>query len=161
MNDQIKLFEYRFIALHERSIMAVGMVASKKLFLQPLGDMSAIRSLTFGESLLRSAAAVEQSFGGITTRLWDDPFEWTLPEELSTSEKIKSYLHVVEETRKKGFRSFASDADLMKQIPAPEDLTSIFELLLQTLARAEHFQGRALAILRMIADAPLPRKLYP
>ena len=37
-----------------------------------------------GEYILRSAAAVEQTFGGITTRLWDDPFEWTLPEALST-----------------------------------------------------------------------------
>jgi hypothetical protein len=161
MNDQIKLFEYRFTALHERSIMAVGLVESEKLFLQPLGDISAIRSLTFGESLLRSAAAVEQTFGGLTTRLWDDPFEWTLPEELSTSEKIKSYLNEVEETRKKGFRSLTSDADLMRQIPAPENLTPILELLLQTLARAEHYQGRAFAVLQLISEHQIPRRLLP
>jgi hypothetical protein len=31
-----------------------------------------------GEQVLRSAAIVEQSFGGLTANLWDDPFEWTL-----------------------------------------------------------------------------------
>jgi len=140
-------------------MMAVGLAAPEKLFLQPFENIDSTRSFTFGEALLCSAAAVEQAFGGITTRLWDDPFEWTLPEELSTTEKIRSYLNEVEETRKKGFRSFTSDADLMKRIPAPENLTPIFELLLQTLARAEHYQGRAFAILRMISEGPLPRGL--
>ena len=49
--------------------------------------------------LLRSAAAVEQTFGGITTRLWDDPFEWTLPEKLSSTDLLIGYLNEVEQTR--------------------------------------------------------------
>jgi hypothetical protein len=32
------------------------------------------------EQILRSARIVEQVSGGITANLWDDPFEWTLPE---------------------------------------------------------------------------------
>jgi len=115
------------------------------------------RSGTFGEYLLRSAGAVEQTFGGITARLWDDPFEWTLPEELSTTEKINEYLLEVEETRVRGFRFFASDADLAKQLPAPEKLFSIFELLLTTLARAENFQGRAVAVFQLLTGTPPPR----
>lgn len=110
-----------------------------------------------GEYLLRSAAGVEQTFGGITVRLWDDPFEWTLPEALSTRDKIIEYLDEVETTRKKGFAYFTSDADLVRRIPAPERLTPIFELLLDTTSRAEHFQGRAFAIFQVFSSAKLPR----
>lgn len=115
------------------------------------------RSASFGEYLLRSAGAVEQTFGGITARLWDDPFEWTLPEELSTNHKIAGYLNEVESARIRGFAFFQTDADLAKLIPAPEEMVSIHELLLATLARAENFQGRALAVLHLLAGTPLPR----
>ena len=110
-----------------------------------------------GEYILRSAAAVEQTCGGITTRLWDDPFEWTLPEKLSTRERVIEYLNEVEDTRRSAFRFFTSDSDLSKQIPAPEKLRSIFDLVLETLARSEHYQGRALAIFQMLSDKKLPR----
>lgn len=112
---------------------------------------------SFGEYILRSAGAVEQTFGGITTRLWDDPFEWTLPEELSTPTAVTEYLDEVERTRLTGFGFFTSDGDLRKQIPAPEKLRSIFDLLLETLARAEHYQGRAFAVFQMLSDEKLPR----
>ena len=91
------------------------------------------------------------------TRLWDDPFEWTLPEELSTNEKILEYFAEVEATRMKGFTFFTSDEDLRREIPAPEKLQTIFEILLETLARAEHFQGRAFAVFQMFSDEKLPR----
>ena len=110
-----------------------------------------------GEYLLRSAGAVEQTFGGITTRLWDDPFEWTLPEKLSTPIAVLEYLDEVERTRLAGFGFFTSDGDLQKQIPAPEKLRSLFDLLLETLARAEHYQGRAFAVFQMLSDKKLPR----
>ena len=100
---------------------------------------------------------VEKTFGGITTRLWDDPFEWTLPEQLSTSALILEYLDEVEETRKKGFKFFNSDEDLRREMPAPEKLKSIFGILLGTIARAEHFQGRAFAVFGMFSDEKLPR----
>ena len=109
-----------------------------------------------GEYILRSAGAVEQTFGGITSRLWDDPFEWTLPEELSTTDKISDYLNEVEATRQKGFAFFTSDEDLKREMPAPEKLKSICEILLETIARAEHFQGRAFAVFQMYSDEKLP-----
>jgi len=47
---------------------------------------------SLGENLLRSAATLEQTFGGLTANLWDDPFEWTLPETLSSVELVNEYL---------------------------------------------------------------------
>jgi hypothetical protein len=40
--------------------------------------------------ILRSAAAIEQMCGGLTANLWDDPFEWTLPETLSNADRLSS-----------------------------------------------------------------------
>jgi hypothetical protein len=42
-------------------------------------------------------------------------------------------------------------------MPAPEKLKTIFEILLETVARSEHFQGRAFAIFQMFSDEKLPR----
>jgi len=133
------------------------MIPNEKLFWKPREIKETYGMFSCGEYILRSAGAVEQTFGGITTRLWDDPFEWTLPEELSTVEKFTEYLAEVEETRKKGFAFFNSDEDLLRELPAPEKLKSIFEILLDALARAEHFQGRAFAVYQMFSDKKLPR----
>ena len=46
------------------------------------------------EQVLKSARIVEQTFGGITANLWDDPFERTLPETL-TSRTGGGGLHLV------------------------------------------------------------------
>jgi hypothetical protein len=106
---------------------------------------------------LRSAGKVEQTFGGIMIRLWDDPFEWTLPEKLSSVNLILEYLAEVEETRRRGLSLMTTDEDLQREMPAPEKLKTIFEILLDTIARAEHFQGRAFATFQMFSDEKLPR----
>jgi hypothetical protein len=124
----------------------VEKIPSDKLYWQPLETNALFPVNSCGEYILRSAAAVEQTFGGIMTKLWDDPFEWTLPEQLTNNQAVLKYLGEVEETRKKGFLFFTADEDLKKQIPAPEKLKTIFEILLETIARAEHFQGRAFAV---------------
>ena len=146
----IEIFDAEFRRIHERSCELAALIPDDKLFLKPTSG-----TYSCGEYLLRSAAAVEQTFGGITARLWDDPFEWTLPEELATSGKILEYLKEVESTRNKGFDFFRSDAELSRQIPAPLEFTSIFELLLQTISRASHFQGRATAVFQMLSPAEL------
>ena len=153
MPTQRDLFDRRFRALHERSKQACETIAPEMLFARP----TAVGDGSFGEYLLRSAGAVEQTFGGITSRLWDDPFEWTLPEELSSREKFIEYLEEVEATRRRGFSFFGSDADLGKRLAAPDDLRSIFDILLETLARAEHFQGRAFGVFRILMKVPPPR----
>jgi hypothetical protein len=110
-----------------------------------------------GEQILRSAAVVEQTFGGLTTNLWDDPFEWTLPENLSTPEKILDYLAEVEATRKRGFELFRSDDDLLREIMAPAGATQLRALLLDTLERARHYLESTKATLGVVrAEAPKP-----
>ena len=158
MKSQIDLFDRQFLDVHSRSSELLKLIPDDKLFWRPRESKQTYRMFSCGEYILRSAGAVEQTFGGITTRLWDDPFEWTLPEELSTTALMTEYLAEVEATRRKGFALFKSDDDLRREMPAPEKLKSIFEILLETVARAEHFQGRAFAILQMITDGKLPRR---
>jgi hypothetical protein len=100
---------------------------------------------------LRSAAAVEQTFGGINSNLWDDPFEWTLPEQLSTPAAVLAHLDEVESVRRHAFASFTDDSCLMKAVAAPSGLVILAELLLKTLTRAEHYQTQARSILRLLS----------
>ena len=91
-----------------------------------------------GEQALRSARVVEQTFGGITANLWDDPFEWTLPENLTTPEKLVEYFDEVETTRRRGFESLTTDDDLMKEVMTPAGKMQLASLFLETLVRARH-----------------------
>jgi hypothetical protein len=93
-------------------------------------------SQSVGDCVLRCAAVIEQAFGGITANLWDDPFEWTLPEYLSTPEKIIAHLKEVEETRSRAFVSFENDASLFKQIAVPSGIRLLLDLIQETLTRA-------------------------
>jgi hypothetical protein len=113
--------------------------------------------VSVGENVLRCAAAVEQTFGGITSNLWDDPFEWTLPEYLSTSAKVIDHLAEVEQTRKRAFSSFDIDACLLKQVATPAGGTRpLGDLLLETLVRAAGYQGRAVAALKFLSGISTP-----
>jgi len=93
---------------------------------------------------------VEQVFLGLTRRLWDDPFEWTLPEKLSTRAAIVDYLNEVVETRRSGLRFLESDDDLARQLPAPEELKPVLQVLVEAIARAENYLGRGEAVARSI-----------
>lgn len=157
MKNLLDTFDRQFLKLHRRSGEFVRLVPDERLYWQPRERNALFPVNSCGEFILRSAAAVEQAFGGIMTRLWDDPFEWTLPEALPTGELILNYLAEVEETRRKGFDFFKSDEDLRREIPAPEKLASIFGILLATVARAEHYQGRAFAVFQTFSDEKLPR----
>ncbi|HKR13464.1 MAG TPA: hypothetical protein VJT15_15475 [Pyrinomonadaceae bacterium] len=98
------------------------------------------------EQLLRSAAVIEQTFGGLTSNLWDDPFEWTLPETLSTPELVIEHLSEVDALRQRLFSSIDGDAALSKLVSVPSgEPCALVELLLETLVRASDYRGRALA----------------
>lgn len=97
-----------------------------------------VASLSGGEHILKSARIVEQTFGGITANLWDDPFEWTLPEVLLTPEKVLDYLAEVEATRQRGFHLINQDEDLSKTIMTARGETQLLSLLADTLVRAGH-----------------------
>ena len=156
MKSFISTLDAQFERLHERCCAFVFLIPNDRIYWQPRETSGGLPIYSCGEYILRSAGKVEQTFGGITTKLWDDPFEWTLPEELYDNAKILEYLNEVEATRQRGFALLASDADLSKEILAPARLKTIFALLLETLAQAENFQGRAFATFRLFSDKSLP-----
>lgn len=157
MRAILSAFDRSFIKLDTRSRQLLTKVPEERLFEKPREITNSMAMFSCGEYLLRSAATVEMTFGGITTRLWDDPYEWTLPEKLATREDISRYFDEVEATRLKGFSFFTSDEDLAREMPAPELLTPIAEIMIGTLTKAEHFQGRAFAVFQMLFDDKLPR----
>jgi hypothetical protein len=158
MNVFISSLDEQFKRLHARSLVFVEAVPEEKLYWKPRQQLGALPVYSCGEHVLRSAAAVEQTFGGITTNLWDDPFEWTLPETLLTPARVAEYLNEVEATRQRGFNLFGSDEDLRKEIAVPSgEMRLLGSLLLETLERAAHHQGRAFATFRLFSDSRLPR----
>jgi hypothetical protein len=151
----IDAFEKQFARLHERSSALIAATPTDLLYRTPQSS-KALPLYSIGENLLRSAAAVERTFGGITANLWDDPFEWTLPENLSTVEGIIEYLEEVEATRRRAFASFARDADLLKEVQVPSGETKpLVDLLTETLVRAAEYYGRAAVTLRLFWDVPV------
>jgi hypothetical protein len=104
--------------------------------------------VSFGENILRSAAVIEQTCGGLTANLWDDPFEWTLPETLSTADRIVEYLSEVDVARQRAFASIVDDSALTKYIAVPSgEPMLLVSLLVETLVTAERFRVQALACL--------------
>lgn len=157
MRRLISCLDEEFARLYARTRSLVEIIPAEKLYWQPRPSSGAFPVYSCGEHVLRSAAAVEQTFGGINANLWDDPFEWTLPETLKTPGSIIEYLEEVEATRRAGFERFSADGDLIKEIAVPSCETKLLgTLLLETLARASHHQGRAFAVFRQFSDARLP-----
>jgi len=157
MKIKIEHFRSHFERISERSRFLVARAQEDRLYWRPRVIANSFFPFSFGEYILRSAAMVEQAFGGITTRLWDDPFEWTLPEKLMTKDSVAAYLAEVDAATERGFEFLRSDADLDMQIPAPTELRPIFSILVDAGGKAEHFQGRAVAIFQLFSDEKLPR----
>ena len=147
MNESIDSLDAEFADLHTRSLDLIARLSGERLYAQADGSTD-----SFGEQILRSAAVVEQSFGGLTANLWDDPFEWTLPETLNAPAKVLEYLDEVEATRRRAFDSFESDDDLSKEIMTPAGSTQILPFLLDTLRRARHHHQRAVTIYELLND---------
>ena len=104
------------------------------------------QAVSIGENILRSAAAIEQTCGGLTANLWDDPFEWTLPETLSNPDLIVAYLSEVDAVRQRAFSSIADDSALSKYISVPSgESRHLVSLLLRTLITASDYRGQAIA----------------
>ena len=98
------------------------------------------------ENLVRSAAVIEQMCGGLTANLWDDPFEWTLPETLSNADRVIEYLAEVDVARQRTFDSI-DDAALIKYIAVPSgESLQLISVLLRTLVKASEYRGRAMLL---------------
>lgn len=150
MDRLIDDLDVKFARLHQESLELMQTVSPELLYRRVLDESNSAALNSCGEQVLRGAAAVEQTFGGITTNLWDDPFEWTLPEALPTPDKVCGYLAEVEATRKRGFELFKSDSDLAKEIMSPSGPTQLLPLLLDTLTRAGHYLHGAKATLALL-----------
>ena len=85
--------------------------------------------------------------GGLTANLWDDPFEWTLPETLSNADRVIEYLSEVDLARQRAFNSI-DDAALTKYISAPSGESQLLiSLLLETLVKASDYAAGLCATL--------------
>ena len=110
-----------------------------------LKDLAASASLN--PHLLRSAAIIEQMCGGLSANLWDDPFEWTLPETLSSADRRIEYLSEVDLARQRAFNAIADDGALTRYISVPSgEPRLLISLLLETLVKASDYRGRAVLL---------------
>jgi hypothetical protein len=140
-----ELLDQQFGRLFE-SLRVLARSTAEELFYKQ------VASLSVGENILRSAGVVEQTFGGITANLWDDPFEWTLPEALSRPAHVLQYLDEVEAVKARAFSSFVDDEILLKYIALPSGSSSrLLELLLATLLRASDYRGQAVVTLKILS----------
>jgi hypothetical protein len=114
-------------------------------------------AVSIGENILRSAAAIEQTCGGLTSNLWDDPFEWTLPETLSNGDLIVDYLSEVDRLRQRAFNSITDDSALTRYVSTPTGERLLVDLLLETLRRSSDQLGRAVATIKMLSGEGTPR----
>lgn len=145
----IESLELQFARLDKRTRDLVQRVPVAVLYHSPKPGASSV-----GELILRSAGVVEQTCGGLTANLWDDPFEWTLPETLSTPTLITEYLNEVVQTRNGFFARLHTDGDLAKLIAVPAgDTQPLIQILLETLLRAAGYLERATVILAGPSDA--------
>jgi len=151
MRQIIKSFDEQFHKIHQRSRELIARISPDILYRRPESKAATTPLLSGGEYVLRSAAVVEQTFGGLSTNLWDDPFEWTLPETLFSPAKVLEYLDEVEATRNLGFELFKGDEELLKEIVGPAGNVQLAHLMLDTLVRAAHYLGSAEATFERIA----------
>jgi len=114
-------------------------------------------AVSIGENILRSAAAIEQTCGGLTSNLWDDPFEWTLPETLSNGDLIVDYLSEVDRQRQWAFNSIVDDGALTKYVSTPAGERLLVDLLLETLLRSSDHRGRAVSTIKILSGEGTPR----
>ena len=138
MNQFITWFDQEF-----KRLEAEWRNATERLEPSSLYSESQQQLCPVADQIVRSARIVEQVSGGITANLWDDPFEWTLPETLRTKDKLIAYLDEVRDARARAFQLFKDDADLLKTVMAPSGPMQLMTLLLDALVRAKYHQLQA------------------
>ncbi len=139
--ERIERLDRKFAELH-RERCAVAVHAGDDWIYGTL-EYERLWPRSAGALLIRSAAAVEQMINGITVRLWDDPFEWTLPERLPGVDDLIVYFDEVETARKKGFQFLRNDSDLERSIPAPLELKTLEQVLIDTFTVSQTYLSEA------------------
>src|ERR1041385_8594930 len=128
MHDLITWFDQEFNRLESDWHESIERLEASTLYSEDRQQLSPA-----AEQILRSARIVEQVSGGITANLWDDPFEWTLPETLRTKDKLVAYVEEAGDARARAFRLIRADGDLLKIVMAPSGPTQLMSLLLDAL----------------------------
>jgi hypothetical protein len=156
----VEILEQEFASLLEGLTLFVESVPPDLLyrnFQAPGSQGPRMLAPSVGEQVLKSAAVLEQTFGGLTANLWDDPFEWTLQETLSNADRIIEYIGEVDATRQRAFACFADDAALLKYVSVPSGKPcTLLSLLLDCLVRASSHKGQAITTLKILSATELP-----
>ena len=157
MRALIGSIEKEFDALEDRLCSLIEHTFDEMLFWKPVPDEKTLIELSIGGCVIRSAAMIEQVFLGITRRLWDDPFEWTLRESLPNREYLRGYINEVKKVTKEAFAHLKTE-DLPKRIYLPDgNPTTIGKLLLRTILHAVHHRGQLYAYVHLFSEEKLPR----
>ncbi|MDX6612711.1 MAG: hypothetical protein QOD75_1897 [Blastocatellia bacterium] len=148
---QITELDEEFARLHRNACELVSITGLEPPEFSPAGGKTG----PFRKEILRGAAVVEQTFGGLTANLWDDPFEWTLPETLNTPRLLIEYLNEVETTRRRAFDSLRGDEDLAREVVVPSgQRQTLLSLFRETISRAATLQSRAFELRDDAPSAP-------
>jgi hypothetical protein len=139
--ERIEKFELEFAELHRARCDLASAAGNERIY--STSDTGRLWPVSVGLYLIRSAAVVEQTINGLTVRLWDDPFEWTLPERLPTVTDLIAYFVEVEAARLKGFKFLQDDLDLDRTLPAPANLKTLDQLLTETYESSSTYLSRA------------------
>jgi hypothetical protein len=131
--DSLESLDRDFISVLSELMALIKSIPGEKIYFNPAGPSGG----SVVDYVVKTASTLEQAFGGLTTNLWDDPFEWTLPETLSTSDLILAYLVEVDGARARAIASLVDDSALDKYIAMPSgEQTSIRKLLAEALSNA-------------------------
>ena len=152
--ERIENFDLRFAEIHRARRAAAKEAGDDRIYQS--SEPKRLWPVSIGLHLIRSAAVVEQMINGITVRLWDDPFEWTLQERLSNVESLIAYFDEVETARSHGFEFLQNDIDLERSIPAPVELKTLEQLLAETLDSSVGYISRAKTL---ISDTSFGRSI--
>jgi hypothetical protein len=139
--ERIEKIDLQFADLNRARLKLAREAGDQRIY--ETADVERLWPVSVGLNLIRSAAVVEQTINGITVRLWDDPFEWTLPERLPSVADLIAYFEEVEMARVKGFQFLKDDADLEHSIPAPVELKTLDHVLSGTLTASQTYLSEA------------------
>lgn len=152
--DSIEGLNRDFICVLSELSTLIKSIPGEKIYFNPTGASEG----SVGDCVVKTARTLEQAFGGLTTNLWDDPFEWTLPETLSTTNLILEYLAEVDTARARAFASLVDDSALDKYIAMPSgEQASIQKLLAEALSNARVYEKRARETAKMLFSDDAPR----
>jgi uncharacterized damage-inducible protein DinB len=152
----VETIESELERIHRNLIDILDLIPEDKLYWKPFDSQNFIRIYSCGELISHIGGIVEYAFNGLTSNLWEEPFEWITREVLPTRAHIATYLEDVAQVRRVAFAGF-TDGDLPKRIYYPNGTaTTIGEILVRTLSHASHHRGQVYAYAHLFIDVRLP-----